>query len=46
MVRPRDVVEQWARAFNARDADAAAGLYDENASNCRATWFRQLEIPL
>jgi steroid delta-isomerase-like uncharacterized protein len=33
MVRPRDVVEQWARAFNARDADAAAGLYDENASN-------------
>jgi steroid delta-isomerase-like uncharacterized protein len=33
MVQPRQVVEQWAAAFNARDADAAAGLYAENASN-------------
>ena len=30
---PRDVVEQWVAAFNARDAHAAAALYHEDATN-------------
>jgi steroid delta-isomerase-like uncharacterized protein len=33
MVQPRDVVDQWAAAYNACDAEAAADLYEDNASN-------------
>jgi steroid delta-isomerase-like uncharacterized protein len=30
---PKEVVEQWVVAFNARDAEAAAALYHEDAMN-------------
>lgn len=33
MKSPREVVAAWADAFNRRDAEAAAGLYEENATN-------------
>jgi steroid delta-isomerase-like uncharacterized protein len=33
MSTPREVVEQWAAAYNARDASAAADLYVEDASS-------------
>jgi ketosteroid isomerase-like protein len=30
---PREVVEQWVRAFNAADAEAISALYDRHAIN-------------
>jgi steroid delta-isomerase-like uncharacterized protein len=33
MKTPREVVAAWADAFNRRDADAAADLYEDNATN-------------
>lgn len=33
MITPREVVEEWVRRFNARDADAIANLYHYNAIN-------------
>lgn len=33
MKSPREVVAAWADAFNRRDAEAAADLYEENATN-------------
>lgn len=33
MLRPKEIVNKWVDAFNAGDADAIAGLYDDNAIN-------------
>ena len=33
MKKPREVIEEWVNAFNARDAAGAAALYHDDATN-------------